>query len=59
MAALLVVEKCSRTNNTLRPFSFSRLALKQNLNVLDQFWDCGIGNAECGIKGPKYPVNPV
>jgi hypothetical protein len=20
---------------------------------------CGIGNAECGIKDPKYPVDPA
>jgi hypothetical protein len=32
-AALFVVETCSRTARTLRYFSFSRLALEQDLNV--------------------------
>jgi hypothetical protein len=34
LAALFVVETCSRTNSTLRYFSSSRLAIEQNLGIL-------------------------
>jgi hypothetical protein len=48
MAALLVVENGSRTKSTLRLFSSSRLALNQNLNVLNQFYL--LGNPKSGLQ---------